>query len=513
MSVDGEDRVWFRVPLRCLLGSTVIGFVGDCVTIDSVPGLTSSDERERPKHLVFVCSLEDADKSTSIAVVDGTETVFRSRVHVVSVSGAIDNADLQPRLVFRVRLPLEELDGILRGCGLHEEIFEHVGSPDPLNVCPICDCGVDIFGMEEPPAGRGFMFSWCDSQKTTADRFALQEWGMLVSHPCRVVALSPPDRLFQKQGCVPLVECVDVACARFCLAILEEIEQCCMMVKEDSPIPGSSSPDSGIFHDSKESARARAVASQRSASEYSCPLEKEPFYVQLLRSTNTDPAGSQVFGMELDAVCARERDREGQETEGMGVAPMIVSLCCQDILAHRTEINGIFRQSGNQGTVKALRAVFNRGVVPRVFGVLSDNYSTVALLKNYLLSLPSSVIPWNVAQKLVEMTKSPEGKVGAVLPEPDQVQALFSTLSPNHLATLREVLLVVSAIVSKAEVNNMTAKNLSVCISPCLAFKESKELGQSDAMLEELGAMNNVISAMVPFVDNATMFYTILSRI
>ena len=99
------------------------------------------------------------------------------------------------------------------------------------------------------------------------------------------------------------------------------------------------------------------------------------------------------------------------------------------------------------------------------------------------------------------------------MPSAAQIQELFSKVPQTHLATLREILLVLSAIVQNQELNCMNATNLSVCVTPCLVFKQSKEMPQDQATTDEFLAMNSLIAAMVPLIDNAAIFYTHLSRL
>ena len=127
----------------------------------------------------------------------------------------------------------------------------------------------------------------------------------------------------------------------------------------------------------------------------------------------------------------------------------------------------------------------------------------------YLMSLPNPVIPWDVAERIVSMTSD-----APVLPSAAQIQALFGSLPPAHLATLREILLALAAVVKNKDVNSMNARNLSVCITPCLSYKvpRSKQV-PPEKMREELESMNTIINAMVPFLENAPLFYTYLSRL
>jgi len=513
---EERELTWFSVPLSCLLGNVIAGFVGDPVSVETTSGITNKNKFARTKRLILICSLEDIDRAVSIALLDGNEVIWRTRVTVYGITGSTDEDAENNKILLRIRLPMDDIYHVLGEGQFGDMLLMHSGTTDPLEVKPIYACGNKILGTEDAPAGHGMVFSWKATHTSTEGRFALQEWGLVLSHPCRVVAMSPPERIFCKEGCVPLVECLNVPCATVALAILEEIEQCCMLVKKDFPKEKPQAQPGVVIHGLEKYNPGVLSGASPADNAPSCPLEKEPFYEALLRSTSEGFSSTTVFGEPLVDVCARELARSGKDRNhapGQApqvAAPKLVYACCRDIITKRSDVNGIFRQNGNHGTVKVLRTVCDRGITLSNFGVVSDNFSTVAFLKNYLLSLPTPLIPWDVAQRVSILSMTPSGPV---LPDAAKIQTVFSTLPPAHLATLRVILLALAAVIKKQDVNSMTPKNLSVCITPCLTFKTPKPEQTPEAMNGELQAMNSVISAMVPFIENAAMVYTYLSRL
>ena len=542
-------EVWLRVPLSCLVGTALVGFVGEDIAVapvllddgQAVPDVAATDRSVMCARLVLVCAPQDIQTATAVTLLIGTEARWRRLVRVTAVSGVAPAADADEStaaLLLRVALPRAELCAQLAGAadvaGAAQLAAALRGAEDPLPVKPVAGCGRSTFGAEEPPGGRGLFFAWKTSRTGAGGRFALQEWGLLRVHACRVVALCPPGGIFLRAGCVPLVECPTPLCGACALAMLDEVQRCCDLAWAEAAPPRPAQPvtlssigssggfgglgglgDSGFGDDGGDSV---------------CALAHERFYEALLRSTSVDGASTRVFGLELDALCQREREqalRYRVDTSPTAstlrrsamepiAAPHVVSACCKDIIACRTAVEGLFRHSGNQGIVRALRALCDRGILLGSMNLVADSHATVALLKHFLLTLPTSVIPWPVAAKLIEVSSShssssssSDGDTGL---SPDEVRAVFGQLSPAHLATLREVLLAVAAVVRAQDTNKMTPANMAVCIASCLAFRHPHAPGAAPdpTALEDMGAL---ISALTPLLANAPALYDQLCRL
>lgn len=538
---EGEDvaETWLRVPLSCLMGTALVGFVGDAIALapvltddgQTVPDVAATDRSVMRPRLVLVCAPQDIATATSVTLLVGTEARWRRLVRVTAVSGVAADDDASVALLLRVALPRAAICAQLAGTPGAEGLAAALRSEEPLAVQPVAGCGRSVFGAEEPRGGRGLFFSWTATRTGTGGRFALQEWGLLRVHACRVVALSPPGGIFLEERCVPLVECPTLLCGACALAMLDELQRCCDLVWAAAAPPAPARPVT-LSSIGDLSGFDEAGDGNGSSNSDVCALAHERFYEALLRSTSADGSSTRVFGVDLDALCQREREQALRHRVATSptastllrsavqpvAAPRVVSACCADIIAHRAAVEGVFRHSGNPGVVRALRALCDRGIVLGAMGLVADSHSTVALLKHYLLTLPTAVIPWPVAERLIEVTSS--NGSGSSSGEdaqstglsPEDVRAVFGELSPAHLATLREVLLAVAAVIRAQDINKMTPANMAVCIASCLSFRHTHAPGTAPdpTALTDMGAL---ITAITPLLAHAPELYAQLCKL
>src|SRR5690606_11629263 len=60
----------------------------------------------------------------------------------------------------------------------------------------------------EPEKGRGLGYSWQTLHTSFLGHFGLQQWGLLMEHPCRIVLFNPNENvLAEKRTVLPLFEC------------------------------------------------------------------------------------------------------------------------------------------------------------------------------------------------------------------------------------------------------------------------------------------------------------------
>ena len=548
---ENLEEIWLRVPLSCLVGTALVGFVGEDVAVapvvteegEAVPDTAATDRSVVRPRLVLVCAPQDIGTAASLALLVGPEARWRRHVRVTAVSGtatatdAADDGDATA-LLLRVALPRAELCAQLADVAGAETLAAALHSTAaPLPVKPVARCGHSVFGAEEPLAGRGLFFSWKTSRTSAGARFALQEWGLLKVHPCRVVALGPPGGIFVTAGCVPLVECPTPLAGACALAMLDEIQRCSDLAWAEAAPPQPAQPvTSTILRNgapfdfdcrSGSSNKDDDDSGNGSDGNGDCgdvgALAHDRFYEALLRSTSANGSSTRVFGVEIDALCQREREHALRRRAAASptastllrgalqpvAAPHVVSACCADIIARRAAVEGIFRHSGDQGVVRALRALCDRGVPLGSLALVADSHSTVALLKHYLLTLPTAVVPWPVAARLIDVTASSADP--AHLSSAD-VRAVFGQLSPAHLATLRELLLVVAAVVRAQDANKMTPANMAVCIASCLSFRHPHAPGAAPdpTAFEETGAL---ITALTPLFAHASELYSQLCNL
>ena len=437
-----EACVQLQVPLDCLVGTALVGYVGSdfANSADSPQDADTLNHAVDLARLVFVCAPQEPATAAMLAVVAGTTVLWRRAVHVEALAGTSSPSQA---LRLRVRVPLRAvLDALSTDTATQKEVEDSARSADSsheLVVKPVWHCGRRISSPQEPLAGTGWIYSWKVVEQSAGKCFAVQEWGMVATHPCRVVACSPPDSIFDRAACVPLVECPTVQRARCCLCMLGEIEHCSAL-------------------------QPPALPAERRV------LEAGRLYKQLVCTAAGSSDAARVFGVPLEELVQREQQQHSTESS-KSVAPHIVRVCCADVRERCKAAEGVMRQSGSRGTVNVLHELCDRGLLPNSLHMLADMYTSTELLKSYLKSLPEPLVPWDIAQELVACT---EGRL-----VPKQLKDALDQMGAAQLATLWEIVCAAVEVLRHQEQNKMTPHNLAVCLALCLTWPPETDIETS----------------------------------
>lgn len=166
---------------------------------------------------------------------------------------------------------------------------------------------------------------------------------------------------------------------------------------------------------------------------------------------------------------------------------------------------GIFRISGHNGSVQALKEAIDSGHEVDLT-LLKNVHVAATLFKLYLRTLPDTLTQqarfdeWIAPFKNVLLSANPDGTT--IFP-PELVSvltALVDSLPPNSARTLDYVIQFCTRVVALSEQNMMGAKNLASLIAPNILNRaEDGSAGATTAqgMLEDVSQANKVVECMM----------------
>ncbi|KAJ0176350.1 hypothetical protein K1T71_008524 [Dendrolimus kikuchii] len=144
--------------------------------------------------------------------------------------------------------------------------------------------------------------------------------------------------------------------------------------------------------------------------------------------------------------------------------PLVLTSCVRVIATYGLRHQGIFRVSGSQVEMQALRAAFERGEDPLAqVRDASDINSVCGLLKLYLREVRPPLVPPQLQERLL--------RVAAVQPEGEFVARLRETLAAlpqPAVLVLRYLFAFLAHLAEHSEHNMMDAWNLAICVGPTL---------------------------------------------
>jgi len=151
-------------------------------------------------------------------------------------------------------------------------------------------------------------------------------------------------------------------------------------------------------------------------------------------------------------------------------------------------VEGIFRMSGDQNSVKQLKSRFNTEVdTTIVIPKDTDVHVVTGTLKSFLRELESSVIPISsnaLLRAILGLTGPKEKSIG--------FRKLIEGLPRENAATLQYILKYLSQIAQNHTVNLMTAQNLAIVFGPCFIRSEPNAVAFQDADMQ-LNSVNSMI--------------------
>jgi hypothetical protein len=163
------------------------------------------------------------------------------------------------------------------------------------------------------------------------------------------------------------------------------------------------------------------------------------------------------------------------------------------IEAHGLRTEGIFRVPGQQDTVDAMRAAFEKDESRNVLGEMScESHDVATLFKTYFRMLPEPLLPISHYDLLMESVraehKSKEELVNAVM-------GVARDIPSPAKECLGLIIHFLKKVAAQSEVNKMTPANLATCFAPSL-LRAPEGASAQQALMDmsaAIGALNILI--------------------
>ncbi|KAG0089642.1 hypothetical protein BGZ92_004478 [Podila epicladia] len=162
-----------------------------------------------------------------------------------------------------------------------------------------------------------------------------------------------------------------------------------------------------------------------------------------------------MFGNDLQDQVEREKR----------TIPFVVEKCIEAVDMRGLEVEGIYRRSGTASESRKLVEAFNNDHPPdlRDPEIYQDVCSITSLLKQFLRSLPESLIPNNLYDGFMDAIDLPSHEA-----QLHEFSDLVSKMPEAHFQTMKALMQHLSRVTQNSCVNRMNAKNLSVVFGPTL---------------------------------------------
>ncbi|KAH3759531.1 rho GTPase activating protein [Pelomyxa schiedti] len=162
---------------------------------------------------------------------------------------------------------------------------------------------------------------------------------------------------------------------------------------------------------------------------------------------------TKVFGVPLPVVLSRS-------AQSCPDLPELVYRCITMIRVRGLQEEGVFRQSGALREIKELRAAFNRGEVPDL-SKASDVHVITGLLKLWLRELPEPLFISSGERHNYPYNPNITAPLAPTY-------ATLRSICPHNLKVIHALMELLAQVVEHADINLMSAHNLSIVFSPSL---------------------------------------------
>ncbi|XP_063538220.1 SLIT-ROBO Rho GTPase-activating protein 3-like isoform X5 [Cydia strobilella] len=176
--------------------------------------------------------------------------------------------------------------------------------------------------------------------------------------------------------------------------------------------------------------------------------------------------------------------------------PRVLTSCVRVISSYGLRHQGIFRVSGSQVEMQALRAAFERGDDPLAHvRDASDINSVCGLLKLYLRELRPPLLPPQLQERLLRLAALPSDADFV-----RRMRELLATLPASSVLVLRYLLAFLAHLTEYSEYNMMDAWNLAICVGPTLLAA----WGEGGAQLAAQNLVNELVKRTI--IHHAAIF-------
>lgn len=191
------------------------------------------------------------------------------------------------------------------------------------------------------------------------------------------------------------------------------------------------------------------------------------------------------------AAARLRRGRFAAPLEGEARLPLVLTSCVRVIAAYGLRHQGVFRVSGSQSEMQALRAAFERGEDPlaRVRDASSSDVNSVCgLLKLFLRELRPPLLPPQLQAELLRAAALRDERAFVL-----RVRRALAALPPPALLVLRYLFAFLSHVAEHSDHNMMDAWNLAICLGPTLLAAA----GEGGAQVAAQNLLNELVKRTI----------------
>uniref|UniRef100_A0A0N4W6B4 Rho-GAP domain-containing protein n=1 Tax=Haemonchus placei TaxID=6290 RepID=A0A0N4W6B4_HAEPC len=235
-----------------------------------------------------------------------------------------------------------------------------------------------------------------------------------------------------------------------------------------------------------------------------CPIANARLILSNIKSSKSS-SPMQIVNNIKKRVLQRSDSRGifGRELDGP-TPPQPVMSIVDHLRMHGYDMEGVFRKSPKQSTLRECRSEIERGLVPdyKKYGT----HVLASVLKDYLRSIPGKIL----------LSGNYDLWIKEVVDEADhekKVRTLLGILPKAHAILLTNVLKLLNKIASSPS-SKMTASALSVCLAPSFLETQSSdplESGKKIPLLVEFLILN--ASEVMPPGFNSDNIFSILNSV
>jgi len=179
-------------------------------------------------------------------------------------------------------------------------------------------------------------------------------------------------------------------------------------------------------------------------------------------------------------------------------APRVLCDCIAYITAHGMNVEGIFRVPGEQDTVDALKAAYEKDENRNVLQEMKvEPHDVGTLFKLYFRMMPEPLIPTSHYDLILDSVRMEHKTKEDLI---NSVNKVANSLPSPNKECLGLILTFLKQVAANSEINKMTPANLATCFAPSL-LRAPETSSAQQALMDMSGAIG-ALNILIKHPDN-----------
>jgi len=187
--------------------------------------------------------------------------------------------------------------------------------------------------------------------------------------------------------------------------------------------------------------------------------------------------------------------------------PNIMFQCISQLQMRGLEVKGLFRVPGNHLNIQETRKLLEAGKKVNFYDL--DILLIASIFKLWLRELPDPLVPFNYYTRLIALGSTlPQLTKEEKIEQKINLRKIIRTIRRPHIDCLSYLILFLSKVANKSEVNKMHSKNLATVIAPNILYRKidlNADMASSRAAAmqssEEIGHTINIVTLLIEDVQ------------